>query len=135
MQSELTGLQLEVMRVLWDRGQATVAEVQEALLPERSLAYSTLATILSRLEDKRQVCHEVRGRTFVYKPLLAEEDASQSMLSRLVEGVFGGSPAELVSQLLQSQDVDAEELQRIKELVQRHVAARRRGEKGDHRDR
>ncbi len=123
----LSGLSLAVMRVLWRLKRATVADVQAALAKERPLAYSTLATILKRLEDKGAVRHVAQGRTFVYEPVLAQNEVGGSLLSDLVVQVFAGRPSELVCHLLESQDVDASELARIKALIAEHetAAARR----------
>ena len=119
----LTGLQLTVMRVLWKQGRATVAQVQEALPAERPLAYSTLATILKRLEDKGVVRHAIEGRTYVFEPAVAADQVGQSILSDLVEHVFAGRPSELVSHLLESSEVDATELSRIRKLIEQHEKA------------
>ena len=114
---KLGGRQLAVMRVLWERGEATVAEVQELLGLDPPLAYSTVATVLSRMEAKGLVTHRSVDRQYYYRPLLTKDGAGQSIIGELVDRVFGGSPAELVSQLLSSDQVDKGELERIKKLV------------------
>jgi BlaI family penicillinase repressor len=119
----LSGLQLAVIRVLWRLGRATVADVQCELESERPLAYSTLATILKRLEDKGVVRHEVEGRTYVYEPLIAADQVGYSVVSDLVEKVFAGRPSELVSHLLESHEVKADELVRIKAMIDEHLAS------------
>jgi predicted transcriptional regulator len=68
----LTDLQLAIVRILWARGESTVLEVQEALASERKLAQTTVATILTRLEKRRIVKHQAKGRLFVYKALVTE---------------------------------------------------------------
>jgi predicted transcriptional regulator len=126
----LSRLQLSILRVLWSRGEATVSEVQRALEEERPVAYTTVSTMLSRLEQKGAVSHRSEGRAFFYRAAVRENEVSSSMVSELVERVFEGSPAELVSHLLETQDVDAAELARIKAMVAKHEAAkpkRRRG--------
>ena len=117
---KLSGRQLAIMRVLWDRQEATVAEVREALDLERPLAYSTVATVISRMEEKGLVTHRAEGRVFWYRPTVTEDSLGTSMVKDLVERIFGGSPAELVSHLLKSEDVNSGELDRIKQLVRRH---------------
>ena len=126
---KLSGRQLAVMRVLWDRGEATAAEVQQSLDLERPLAYSTVATVISRLEKKGLVRHRAEGRVFYYRPAVSQDGAGTSMVGELVDRVFGGSPAELVSHLLESDQVDASELDRIKQLV-RQRKGRRKKKKG-----
>jgi len=123
---KLSGRQLAIMQVLWDRGEASVAEVQESLDLERPLAYSTVATVMSRMERKGLITHREEGRIFHYRPAVSESGVGSSMVGELVERIFGGSPAELVSHLLDSDQVDASELDRIKQLVRQHEAQRRK---------
>ncbi len=122
--SELSELQLAVMRVLWTRGQATVAEVHEALLEARGLAPTTIATTLKRLEARGIVGHEAEGRVYLYRPLVGESDVKRSMVGALTERLFAGDPAELVNHLLTERDIDAGELERLKRLIE----ARQRGD-------
>lgn len=122
---KLGGRQLAVMRVLWEYDEATVAEVQERMGVDPPLAYSTVATVLSRMEQKGLISHRVEDRQYVYRPLLTRDGAGQSMVSEMVDRLFGGSPAALVNQLLDSEQVDREELERIKRLVREHEAKTR----------
>ena len=117
---KLGGRQLAVMRVLWEEGEANVADVQKRLGVEPPLAYSTVATVLSRMEQKGLVTHRVEERQFYYRPAISKDGAGQSMVDELVNRLFGGSPSELVNQLLSSEQVDNRELKRIKELVLEH---------------
>jgi predicted transcriptional regulator len=122
---KLSGRQLAIMQVLWARGEATVAEVQAALDLERPLAYSTVATVMSRMERRGLITHRDEGRVFHYRPVVSEGGIGRSMVGELVERIFGGSPADLVSHLLDTGQVDAGELDRIKRLVRQHEARRR----------
>lgn len=119
---KLGGRQLAVMRVLWQNGESTVAEVQELLGLDPPLAYSTVATVLSRMEKKGLVSHRAQDRQFYYSPLVTEGRAGQSIVGELVDRMFGGSPAELVNHLLSSEQVDQSELNQIKRLVEKHVS-------------
>jgi len=123
---KLAGRQLAVMRVLWQRGEATVAEVQNALETDPPLAYSTVATVLSRMERKGLITHRVEDRQYCYRAIVSKVGANQSVVGELVDRVFGGSPAELVSQLLASDQVDTDELERIKQLVNEHAKRSKR---------
>lgn len=123
---KLSGRQLAIMQVLWDRGEATVAQVQESLDLERPLAYSTIATVISRMEQKGLITHRAEGRIFHYRPAVSEDGVGSSMVGELVERIFGGSPSELVSHLLDSDQVDVSELGRIKQLVRQHEAQQRK---------
>ncbi|MEX0715384.1 MAG: BlaI/MecI/CopY family transcriptional regulator [Planctomycetaceae bacterium] len=132
MRRRLSRLQLAVMQVLWERGRATVADVQEAIRTDQELAYSTLATILRRMERQGVVQHTVEGRTYLYEPLLAPENVGHSLIGDLVERVFAGSPSRLVSHLLESQSVDADELARIRAMIDEHARQPpRKKKKGD----
>ena len=118
------------MRVLWDRQEATVADVQRALDLDRPLAYTTVATIMSRMEEKGLITHRADGRVFYYRPLVSEDGIGTSMVGELIERIFGGSPSELVSHLLQSDQIDRSELDRIKKLIrerERQEATRDKG--------
>lgn len=128
----LTELQLALMRVLWERNEATVVEVQEALEPERPLAQSTVATLLSRLEKKELLSHRVERRQYVYRPAVSEADVKRSMVGQfaeLADGLFQGDVAALVSHLLTAQDVAPGDLARVKALIEareRELKGRRR---------
>ena len=117
---KLGGRQLAVMRVLWEHEEATVAQVQELLGIDPPLAYSTVATVLSRMEQKGLITHRVEDRQYYYRPLLSKHGVGKSMVGDLVDRVFGGSPAELVNHLLTTDQIDKRELERIKELVNTH---------------
>jgi BlaI family penicillinase repressor len=123
----LSDLQLEVMRVLWRQGEATVQEVQEALRPGRKLAPTTVATTLSRLEERGAVAHRRDGRQFVYRPLLEEGTVRRSMVRQLTERLFQGDAAALVNHLLTHREIDREDLERIRALLDER--ARRQGGK------
>lgn len=121
MSYSLTELQLALMRVLWERREATVVEVQEALEPERRLAQSTVATLLSRLEKKGVLSHRVEGRQFVYRAVVSEAEVRRSMvreLGVLTRRLFRGDVAALVSHLLTAQDVAPGDLSRVKALIE-----------------
>ena len=113
----LTDLQLAIVRILWERGECTVLEVQEALAPERKLAQTTVATILTRLEKRKIVRHQSRGRLFVYKALVTEPQVRRSMVSELTTLLFDGSPAALISHLLEYKDIDPRVLYEVKRVI------------------
>ncbi|HEX6048759.1 MAG TPA: BlaI/MecI/CopY family transcriptional regulator [Gemmatimonadaceae bacterium] len=117
MTTSLTDLQLAIMRILWDRDEATVLEVQERLRPDRDLAQTTIATLLSRLEKRGVIAHRLDGRQFVYRPLVSEQDVRRSMVSELTMLLFDGSAAALMSHLLRSRDIDPGDLDRVKRMI------------------
>lgn len=115
---ELTSLQIALMRVLWERGEATVAEVQEELRDERELAQTTVATLLSRLEKKGVVAHRAEGRQYVYRATVSQAEVRRSMLGELTEHLFGGDVPALVGHLLGGREVDSGELARLKAMIE-----------------
>jgi BlaI family transcriptional regulator, penicillinase repressor len=116
----LASLQLAIMRILWHRGEATVAEVRDLLATEgRDLAYTTIATMLAKMERKGQVCHRAAGKAFVYQPALVQEQVSRSMVTDLAERLFGGDVTQMVSHLLDGCEVSAAELVRLKALIKK----------------
>lgn len=117
---QLTELQLALSRVLWHRGEATIAEICDALRPERSLAPTTVATLLSRLERRGIVSHRVEARQFVYRATVTEDAVRHSMLSELTEQLFDGDVAELVSHLLSASDMSSGDLEKVKEMIAQH---------------
>jgi predicted transcriptional regulator len=125
---KLSELQMAVMRVLWDRGEATVAEVHEELQRERDLALTTVATVLSRLEKQEVLTHRTQGRQYIYCPAVSEHDVRRSMLADLTERVFYGDVAALVSNLLNERDVTQDELARVKALIEAKEAEARQPE-------
>jgi BlaI family penicillinase repressor len=123
-QQPLTDLQLAILRVLWDRGSATAAEITDALRETRGLAPQTIATILSRLERRGIVSHQTRQRQYVYSAMLSEPEVRRTMLSELTDRVFEGDVAALVSQLLSAREMSPGDLARVKALITDHEATR-----------
>lgn len=124
--SRLGQLQLAILSELWRRGEATVAQVHEALARERGLALTTIGTMLRRLEARGLVRHRREGRVFVYRPQIAEDDVSRSMLSDVVDRMFDGSASALVSRLLRESDFDPRELGELRRLIDEREADLRR---------
>lgn len=114
---QLARLQLAIMQVLWDNEEATVAVVRDALEDDRPLAYTTVATMLTKMERNGQVAHRTEGRVHIYRPVLQRESVSQSMVTDLVGRLFRDDVTEMVSHLLDGCDVSREELARLKMLI------------------
>lgn len=117
---QLTELQLALLRVLWDRGEATVADICESLRPERALAPTTVATLLSRLERRGVVSHRSVSRQFIYAAAVSETEVRYSMVSELTEQLFDGDVAELVSHLLSARDISSGDLEKVKDMIAHH---------------
>ncbi|HEV2147278.1 MAG TPA: BlaI/MecI/CopY family transcriptional regulator [Longimicrobiaceae bacterium] len=95
----LTDLQLGVVRVLWEAGEATAAEVRCALAPERRLAPTTVATLLARLERKGLVAHRAEGRQYVFRAAVSEAEVRRASVEGVVRRFFGGDPEALARYL------------------------------------
>jgi predicted transcriptional regulator len=118
-QSEtLTPAELPLMRVLWDRGQATVGEIAEALDKNRPVAYNTVLTLMRILERKGYVRHTKDGRAFVYHPMVDSGEASRTAVRQLLSRFFQNSPELLVLNLLRDEALDERELERLRKMVE-----------------
>lgn len=115
-----TSRELDVMSVLWREGSGTVAEVRARL--SDALAYTTVLWVLQTLEEKGFLRHEREGRAHRYFPLVEPEAAGASALDRLVDKVFHGSAEMLLAQLVGERELPPEELQRMRDLLDRRLA-------------
>ena len=115
----LTDGELRLMNVLWQRGQATVGDVVEALAVDPRPAYNTVLTMFRILEKKGYVSHEKSGRAFSYRPEIARADARRSALSHLLTRFFDGSPERLVLSVLGRDEAGEDELERVRALIAR----------------
>jgi predicted transcriptional regulator len=116
--SRLGTLQLAVMRVLWEHGEASVNDVHARLAAERSVAPTTVATLLKRLEKRGYVAHGTRGRQFIYRAVRDAGDVHRSMVSELTHDLFGGDASELMVHLLKEGDIADGDLAHIKRLIE-----------------
>ena len=103
-------------------GPAGVAEVQEELGDR--LAYTTVATMLRKMEDRGLVGHRQQRRRFIYEAAVSDEEVTRSMARDLVDRLFEGSLADTVSHLLETREVSRQELARLEELIQRRKRRR-----------
>jgi predicted transcriptional regulator len=115
----LTEAELRLMEVLWDRGQATVAEVTAAL-PPPPIAYNSVLTTLRILERKGHIAHEEAGRAFLYRPLIARDDAAEHAVGHLLSRFFDNSAGSLALRLIQNERPSNEELVRLKALIEQY---------------
>jgi len=110
-------LELRIMTVVWDKGSATVHDVKEALSRGRKPAYSTILTMMRKLETKGYLEHDVADRTYVYRATISRQKARHSLLGDLLERVFEGSASQLVSSLVEQNQLTEQELSEIKKLI------------------
>ena len=105
------------MSVLWKKGAATVGEVVAALGVRPPVAYSTVNTLMRILERKGYVTHEKSGRAFVYRPVVDQRQAGRRALRDVLSRFFGNSPSLLVFNVLDNEQMDPDELERLKQLI------------------
>jgi predicted transcriptional regulator len=110
--------ELDVLRVLWERQQATVREVLETLRAAgREWSYATVATLLDRLETKGVVTSDRSDLAFVYKPAITPQEVQQKRLKNLVDKLYQGEPGLLVLHLLKSHPLDPKQASEVRSLL------------------
>jgi predicted transcriptional regulator len=114
----LGDLQLTILKVLWEPGPSTVADVHAATEASRSLAYTTVATMLRKMEARGLVDRREDGRKFIDSAAVAEEAISTSMADDVLERLFEGSLSDMVSHLLRTREISAGELEELERLIQ-----------------
>jgi predicted transcriptional regulator len=119
----LTEAELRIMRILWERGESLVSELVAAMPEGTPLAYTSVLTTVRVLERKGYVHHRQEGRAFVYRPRVAERDASRSEVRHMLHRFFGNSPERLLLTLLGDEDVSPDELQRLKTAIAKAESA------------
>lgn len=115
----LTEAELRIMNVLWEKGSATVHEVLQGLPEKPALAYNSVLTIIRILEKKGYLKHMKDKRAHVYTPAIDRKDATRFEVKHLVSRFFGNSDELLVLNILEEKSIDAEELARLRQLLER----------------
>jgi predicted transcriptional regulator len=115
--SQLTPLELEIMKVLWETGATTVQTVQQKLPPERTLAYTTVQTMLNVLYRKGKVRRVLKDRAYHYSPAVNRLQAIRSTMGDIIDRLFGGSPEDLVLSLVETRHLRPEQLAELTRLV------------------
>ena len=115
--ARLGDLQLRIMKILWLRDEATVTDVLGDLTGASELAYTTVATMLRKMEAKGLVTHRIEGRSFIYRARVKEEEVTRTMADHFVERLFEGSLTEVVSHLLSTREVSKDELETLERLI------------------
>jgi len=115
----LTGQELEIMKIVWQLGTATVREVYEELLKSRKIAYTTVMTMMGILEQKGRLTKTPRDRAYVYSPTESQVQVVGSMVHEFVKRVFDGSAKPLLVHLARNKKISQKELDEISELLKK----------------
>jgi len=110
-------LQLKILEVLWRLDEAGVADVQRALASGRAHAYTTIATMLRKMEERGLVVRRVEGRRGIYRATVAADEVRSGLLDDVVERVFHGRVEDVVLHLVEHREVSADELRRLAERL------------------
>ena len=120
-----TERELEILKILWKGGEASVREVYEKLRQRLPIVQNTVQAFLRTMEEKGLVEHRLEGRTFIYKPLVKREETTQRMASQLLHRVFDGAVDQPVQSLLSTREPTPEELARLESLIANMKSGRR----------
>jgi predicted transcriptional regulator len=115
----LSELQIAVMRALWQRDEASVADIAAVLADERGLKYTTVATLLTRLEKRGVVKPRREGRQLIYRALVSEPHVRRSMVADLIGSLFGGDARALVAHLVDESEIAPGDLERVRRQLAR----------------
>jgi predicted transcriptional regulator len=112
-----TDLELEILKTIWERGEATVREVFQDILKQRKIAYTTVLTMMGVLERKGHLTKRAGERAYVYTPTAAQDEVVESMVDEFVERVFNGSAQPLLVHLVGDRRIKPKELAEVEKLV------------------
>jgi predicted transcriptional regulator len=113
----LTEAELRLMKILWRRGDSAVTDLVAAMPEGETLAYNSVLTTIRILEQKGYVEHRQEGRAFVYRPCIAEHEASRTEVRHVLNRFFGNSRELLLLSLLDDEDLSLDELQRLRDAI------------------
>ena len=116
--AKLGEVQLQIMKVLWEKGKATAREITDELSRRKPIAHSTVQTLLRKLETKGAVTHEVEDRTFVFRPVHQETDVTTTATRDLLARLFDNSVSGLVAHLLKHEKISRKELAELRRLIE-----------------
>jgi BlaI family transcriptional regulator, penicillinase repressor len=125
--TQLTPLELQIMKALWQSGPGNVQAVQEKLPGER-LAYTTVQTMLNILQRKGKVKRRLIGKAYEYRAVLSREKAVREALGDLLDRMFGGSVEDLLMTLVKSRQLDVNKLAQLRQLIEEHTQENREEE-------
>ncbi|MHC4692597.1 MAG: BlaI/MecI/CopY family transcriptional regulator [Planctomycetota bacterium] len=112
-------LELQIMNVVWSKGKATVHNVKDVLGKGRKPAYSTILTMMRKLEAKGYLKHDVDDRTYVYRPVISQQTVRHGLLGDIIDRLFDGSASLLFNSLVEQKRIKKEELSEIRKLIKK----------------
>jgi BlaI family penicillinase repressor len=115
--NQLGELQIQLLKLLWKRGNGTVHDLLADWPDDDPPAYVTILTVLRRLEKRGLLAHDTRDRSFVYRPLVSEREVQTDLLGDLVQRVFD-SPSTLVSRLVDIDQIPVAELEQMRQIIE-----------------
>lgn len=115
--NRLTDLQLELMDVVWEAGEASAGQVHEAVRERTGLARQTIGTMLARLEKAGVLTHRAEGREHVYRARVTREQVQRTTLQNVLDRLFGGSLPALISHALEAREVRPGDVERVREMI------------------
>ena len=107
----------EILRLVWQLGEATVQQIQDALPANRKVAYKTVQTLLRRLEDKGYLTHKVEGKAHVFGPAVKREAVVKRTVLDFLDRLFGGDPRPLMQFLAEEGHIDTQDIEELKKLI------------------
>ena len=113
-----TQAELEILRVLWERGPSTVRDVHTTLAKERAIGYTTVLKFMQIMAEKGLVARDETERAHVYKAKVAQEQTQRQLVRHLLEGAFGGSATKLMMQALASKPATADEIAQMRKMLE-----------------
>lgn len=117
--SPLGDTELEILHHVWEMGEATVADVQERIMQDRKVAYTTVMTIMRNLNKKGYLDYDKRGVTYHYRPAQSAEAVKQNLASTFLNKVFKGNAGALVQNLVDSEQVSDQDRKEIEEIIKK----------------
>lgn len=120
---KLSEFELDVMNIFWQQGKASAPELHEFIKADKDVSYSTVKTIIDRLEKKTALTRtEQKGRTIYYAPAIERESLSTPLLKGFLKRMFAGDPQKMVAQLLDNEQLDNNEIEQLEKMLAAHKA-------------
>ncbi len=116
---ELAQHQLDVMEVIWELGEATVHQVRDRINERKDLAYTTVLSVMQKLEQEGWLTHRTEQRTYVYQPTVTREEAGTRTVRRLIDQVFSGRPQLMFQHLIDEGNISEDDVSELRKLINR----------------